>query len=89
MTPEQRWEDLIAELAEMASAPWPNEVRVAYLMPRFGRLNLVQPFDWMHWTEPFPETEQAKLLDLETAIKHKSGRMVVTTNYTKNKSLYR
>ena len=70
LTPEQRWEDLIAEMAEMASAPWPNEVRVAYLMPRFGRLNLVQPFDWMHWTEPFPEPEQARLLDLETAIKH-------------------
>jgi hypothetical protein len=70
LTPEQRWEDLIAELSEMAAAPWPNEVRVAYLMPRFGSLNLIQPFDWMRWTEPFPETKQAKILDLETAIKH-------------------
>jgi len=70
LTPKQRWEDLIAELSEMASAPWPNEVRVAHLMPRFGRLNLIQPFDWMHWAEPFPEPEQARLLDLETAIKH-------------------
>ncbi len=70
MTPEQRWEDLIAELGEMATAPWPDEVRVAYLMPRFGRLNLVQPFDWMQWAEPYPASEQARLLDLKTAIKH-------------------
>ena len=70
LTPEQRWEDLIAELSEMASAPWPNEVRVAYLMPRFGSLNLIQPFDWMSWTEPYPASEQTTLLDLTTAIKH-------------------
>jgi hypothetical protein len=70
LTPEQRWEDLIAELGEMATAPWQNEVRVACLMPRFGRLNLVQPFDWMSWAEPYPESEQARLLDLKTAIKH-------------------
>ena len=70
LTPEQRWEDLIAELSEMATAPWPDEVRVAYLMPRFGRLNLVQPFNWNKWAEPYPASEQARLLDLETAIKH-------------------
>ena len=70
MSPGQRWEDLIVELGQMATAPWPNEVRVAYLMPRFGRLNLVQPFDWMSWAESYPATEQARLLDLETAIKH-------------------
>jgi hypothetical protein len=70
MTPEQRWEDLIAELGEMATAPWPNEVRVAYLMPRFGRLNLIQSFDWMSWAEPYPASEQTTLLDLTTAIKH-------------------
>jgi hypothetical protein len=69
-TPEQRWEDLIADLDSMASATWPNEIRVAYLMQRIGRLNLVQPFDWMHWEEPYPETAQARILDLETAIKH-------------------
>lgn len=70
MTPEQNWEDLIADLDSMASATWPNEVRVAYLMRRIGRLNLVQPFDWMHWDEPYPETAQVRILDLETAIKH-------------------
>ena len=70
LTPAQRWEDLIAELREMATASWPDEVRVAYLMPRFGRLNLIQPFDWMHWAEPYPASEQTTLLDLETAIKH-------------------
>ena len=69
-TPAQNWDDLIADLDSMALAPSPDQARVASLMQRIGRLNLVQPFDWMHWEEPFPETAQARILDLETAIKH-------------------
>lgn len=69
-TPAQNWEDLIADLDSMASATSPDQTRVASLMQCIGRLNLVQPFDWMHWEEPFPETAQARILDLETAIKH-------------------
>ena len=70
LTPEQRWEDLIAELAEMASAPWPNEVRVAYLMPRFGRLNLVQPFDWMQWQAPMLSEVDIDELTIDDCIRH-------------------
>lgn len=69
-TPTQNWEDLIADLDSMASATSSDQARVASLMQRIGRLNLVQPFDWMHWEEPYPETAQARILDLETAIKH-------------------
>lgn len=69
-TPAQNWEDLIADLDSMASATSPDQARVASLTQRIGCLNLVQPFDWMHWEEPYPETAQARILDLETAIKH-------------------
>ena len=66
----QKWEELITELQELAVLAQPDEYRVAMCMPKVGALNLVQPFNWRQWTEPFPETVQCKLMDLETAIKH-------------------
>ena len=69
-TDAQKWEELISELQELAVLAEPGEYRVAMCMPKVGALNLVQPFNWRLWTEPFPEPEQARLLDLETAIKH-------------------
>ena len=69
-TDAQKWEELITELQELAVLVEPGEYRVAMCMPKIGALNLVQPFNWRQWTEPFPETVQCKLMDLETAIKH-------------------
>ena len=66
----QKWEELITELKELAILAQPDEYRVAMCMPKVGALNLVQPFNWRQWTEPFPETVQFKLMDLETAVKH-------------------
>ena len=66
----QKWEELITELQELAVLAQPDEYRVAMCMPKVGALNLVQPFNWRQWTEPFPETIQCQLMDLETAIKH-------------------
>ena len=69
-TDAQKWEELITELQELAVLVEPGEYRVAMCMPKVGALNLVQPFNWRQWTEPFPEAVQCKLMDLETAIKH-------------------
>ena len=69
-TDAQKWEELITELQELAVLAEPGEYRVAMCMPKVGALNLVQPFNWRQWTEPFPEAVQCKLMDLETAIKH-------------------
>ena len=66
----QKWEELITELQELAILAQPDEYRVAMCMPKVGALNLVQPFNWRQWTEPFPEIVQFQLMDLETAIKH-------------------
>ena len=66
----QKWEELITELQELAVLAQPDEYRVAMCMPKVGALNLVQPFNWRQWTEPFPEIVQFQLMDLETAIKH-------------------
>ena len=66
----QKWEELITELQELAILAQPDEYRVAMCMPKVGALNLVQPFNWRQWAEPFPETVQFQLMDLETAIKH-------------------
>ena len=66
----QKWEELITELQELAVLAQPDEYRVAMCMPKVGALNLVQPFNWRQWPEPFPETVQFQLMDLETAIKH-------------------
>ena len=66
----QKWKELITELQDLAILAQPDEYRVAMCMPKVGALNLVQPFNWRQWTEPFPETVQFKLMDLETAVKH-------------------
>ncbi len=66
----QKWEELITELQELAILAQPDEYRVAMCMPKVGALNLVQPFNWRQWPEPFPETVQFKMMDLETAVKH-------------------
>ena len=66
----QKWEELITELQELAVLAQRDEYRVAMCMPKVGALNLVQPFNWRQWTEPFPEIVQFQLMDLETAIKH-------------------
>jgi len=70
LTPEQRWEQLIAELDAMASTPRPDEYRILRLKAKIGGLGMVQPFSWMQWQEPYPEPEQTRMLDLETAIRH-------------------
>ena len=69
-TDAQKWEELITELQELAVLAQPDEYRVAMCMPKVGALNMVQPFNWRQWTEPFPEIVQFQLMDLETAIKH-------------------
>ena len=66
----QKWKELITELQDLAILAQPDEYRVAMCMPKVGALNLVQPFNWRQWTEPFPETVQFELMDLETAVKH-------------------
>ena len=66
----QKWEELIEELLVLATASRPSELEFANFHPKLGALNLVQPFNWKAWEEPFPEPEQAQLLDLETAVKH-------------------
>ena len=66
----QKWEELITELQELAILAQPDEYRVAMCMPKVGALNLVQPFNGRQWPEPFPETVQFKMMDLETAVKH-------------------
>ena len=66
----QKWEELIEELLVLATASRPSELEFASFNPKLGALNLVQPFNWKAWGEPFPEPEQAQLLDLETAVKH-------------------
>ena len=65
----QKWEELIEELLVLATASRPSELEFANFHPKLGALNLVQPFNWKAWGEPFPEPEQAKLLDLENAVK--------------------
>ena len=69
-TAAQRWTELLDILQVSAMGDRPSEFGVAHLTPKFGALNLVQSFDWMHWNEPFPQREQMQMMDLETAIKH-------------------
>ena len=66
----QKWEELIEELLVLATASQPSELEFVGFAQKLGALNLVQPFNWKAWEEPFPEPEQAQLLDLETAVKH-------------------
>ncbi len=66
----QKWEELIEELLVLATASRPSELEFVGFTQKLGALNLVQPFNWKAWEEPFPEPEQAQLLDLETAVKH-------------------
>ncbi len=66
---EQKWAELIEELLDLATASRPNELEFANFTTKLGALNLVQPFNWRAWEEPFPEPEQARLLDLENAVK--------------------
>ena len=61
----QKWEELIEELLVLATASRPSKLEFANFHPKLGALNLVQPFDWMAWGEPFPAPEQAQLLDLK------------------------
>ena len=68
--PAQKWEELIEELLVLATASRPSELEFVGFTQKLGALNLVQPFNWKAWEEPFPEPEQAQLLDLETAVKH-------------------
>lgn len=69
-TNEQRWTELLDVLQVTAMGERPSEYGAARVLPKFGALNLVQPFDWMNWREPFPQREQMQLMDLQTAIKH-------------------
>ncbi len=69
-TDEQRWTELLDVLHVTAMGERPSEYGAARILPKFGALNLIQPFDWMNWREPFPSAEQIRLMDLETAIKH-------------------
>jgi len=70
LTPEQRWEQLIAELDAMAITPRPDEYRILHLIAKIEGLGMVQSFSWMQWQVPYPEPEQTRMLDLETAVKH-------------------
>ena len=63
-------QQLIDAVTALETHPTHDERDHLAMKSCIAKLHLVQPFDWMHWTEPFPEPEQAKLLDLETAIKH-------------------
>ena len=61
----QKWEELIEELLVLAAASRPSKLEIANFHPKLGAVNLAQPFDWKAWGEPFPEPEQAQLLDLK------------------------
>jgi hypothetical protein len=69
-TDAQRWAELIAELEGLAKVEHFDESLAAMCIPKIGALNLIQPFNWPEWQEPFPEATQVKLMDLETAVKH-------------------
>jgi hypothetical protein len=69
-TDAQKWEELITEMQELAVLAEPGEYLAAMCIPKIGALNLIQPFNWPEWQEPFPEATQVKLMDLETAVKH-------------------
>lgn len=69
-TDEQKWEELLDALQVAAMEEQPDEYGLAQVKPKISALNLIQPFDWMKWTEPYPSVEQTKLMDLDTAIKH-------------------
>ena len=69
-TDAQLWAELIAELEGLAKVEQFDEYLGAMCIPKIGALNLIQPFNWREWQEPFPEATQVKLMDLETAVKH-------------------
>ena len=70
MSGARQWGDLLAELENLAKVEHPDELQASMCIPKIGALNLIQPFNWREWQEPFPEATQVKLMDLETAVKH-------------------
>ena len=69
-TPAEKWEALINELKALALVEEFDEYLALMLISKIGGLNMIQPFDWNNWHAAYPEAEQVKLLDLETAVKH-------------------
>ena len=69
-TPAEKWEALINELKALALVEEFDEYLALMLISKIGGLNMIQPFDWNNWQVAYPEAEQVKLLDLETAVKH-------------------
>ena len=69
-TPAEKWEALINELQALALVEEFDEYLALMLMSKIGGLNMIQPFDWNNWQVAYPEPEQVKFLDLETAVKH-------------------
>ena len=69
-TPAEKWEALINELKALALVEEFDEYLALMLISKIGGLNMIQPFDWNNWQVAYPEPEQVKFLDLETAVKH-------------------
>jgi hypothetical protein len=69
-TEEQRWTELLDVLVVSAMGNQPDKYGIARITPKLGALHLIQPFDWMAWKEPYPSAEQAKLMNIQTAVKH-------------------
>ena len=67
---DQHWDELIKDLETLSLGGEQSELRMVHFTLKLAQLNLIQPFDWMHWHEPYPATAQVKMMDLETAVKH-------------------
>ena len=70
-TDEELWTELLDVLKISAMGEPLTEIGIAQIMPKMAALGLIlqKPFDWMHWTEPYPSTDQLVLMDLQTALK--------------------
>lgn len=63
------WQRLFFGLTQAVRVKEPSEMEVGKINSLLGALNLIQPFNWNAWKEPFPAMEEIANLSLEDCIR--------------------